>query len=340
MKYVLIDTANLFFRARHVAFRAADEWEKVGYALHITLSAVNKVVNKFGADHVVFALEGRSWRKDVYAPYKRNRSDARAAQTEKEQAEDKLFWETFDHLTKYLAESTNCSVVRNENAEADDIIARWIALHPQDHHVIISSDTDFVQLLAENVDQYNGITDELLTVRGIFDAKGKPVIDKKTKLPKTIPDPQWLLFEKCMRGDTSDNVFSAYPGVRVKGTKNKVGLTEAFEDRNKQGYAWNNLMLQRWTDPDGVEHRVLDDYERNRLLIDLNAQPVEIKQAVDGSIRTMISHKDVGQVGIRFMKFCGKYELVKASESAEQYARWLNETYKGVLDDCSETSNS
>ena len=340
MKYVLIDTANLFFRARHVAFRAADEWEKVGYALHITLSAVNKVVNKFGADHVVFALEGRSWRKDVYAPYKRNRSDARAAQTEKEQAEDKLFWETFDHLTKYLAESTNCSVVRNENAEADDIIARWIALHPQDHHVIISSDTDFVQLLAENVDQYNGITDELLTVRGIFDAKGKPVIDKKTKLPKTIPNPEWLLFEKCMRGDSSDNVFSAYPGVRVKGTKNKVGLTEAFEDRSRQGYAWNNLMLQRWTDPDGVEHRVLDDYERNRLLIDLRAQPVEIKQAVDGSIRGMISHKDVGQVGIRFMKFCGKYELVKASESAEQYARWLNETYKGVLDDCSETSNS
>jgi 5'-3' exonuclease len=340
MKYVLIDTANLFFRARHVAFRAADEWEKVGYALHITLSAVNKVVNKFGADHVVFALEGRSWRKDVYAPYKRNRSDARAAQTEKEQAEDKLFWETFDHLTKYLAESTNCSVIRNENAEADDIIARWIALHPQDHHVIISSDTDFVQLLAENVDQYNGISDELLTIRGIFDARGKPVIDKKTKEPKVIPNPEWLLFEKCMRGDSSDNVFSAFPGVRVKGTKNKVGLTEAFEDRNKQGYAWNNIMLQRWTDPDGAEHRVLDDYERNRTLIDLTAQPVEIKETVDNSIRSMISHKDVGQVGIRFMKFCGKYELVKASESAEQYARWLNETYKGVLDDCSKTGNS
>jgi 5'-3' exonuclease len=340
MKYVLIDTANLFFRARHVAFRAADEWEKVGYALHITLSAVNKVAAKFGADHVVFALEGRSWRKDVYAPYKRNRSDARAAQTEKEQAEDKLFWETFDHLTKYLAESTNCSVIRHENAEADDIIARWIRLHPQDHHTIISSDTDFVQLLAENVDQYNGITDELLTIKGIFDAKGRPVIDKKTKEPKVIPNPKWLLFEKCMRGDSSDNVFSAYPGVRVKGTKNKIGLVEAFADREKQGYAWNNLMLQRWTDHNGLEHRVLDDYERNRLLIDLTAQPVEIKQKVDQAIHEQISHKDVGQVGIRFMKFCGKYELVKASESAEQYARWLNETYKGVLDDCSKTSNS
>jgi hypothetical protein len=33
------------------------------------------------------------------------------------------------------------------------------------------------------------------------------------------------------------------------------------------------------------------------------------------------------------MKFCGKYELNKISESAEQYARWLNETYKGTLDE-------
>ncbi len=45
------------------------------------------------------------------------------------------------------------------------------------------------------------------------------------------------------------------------------------------------------------------------------------------------SHKDVGQVGIHFMKFCGKYELVKISEQAEQYSRWLNETYSGVLND-------
>ena len=339
MNYLLIDTANMFFRARHVAFRASDTWEKIGYALHITLAAVNKVAKKFEADHVIFALEGRSWRKDFYEPYKKNRAVARAALTESEQEEEKLFWETYDNFTKYLADSTNCSVIRHEAAEADDIIARWIALHPQDHHTIVSSDTDFVQLLADNVDQYNGITDELLTIRGIFDAKGKEVIDKKTKQPKTVPDPEWLLFEKCMRGDASDNVFSAYPGVRTKGTKNKVGLQEAYADREAKGYAWNNLMLQRWTDHDGVEHRVLDDYNRNRALIDLRAQPSEVKAYVDAAIREQISHKDVGQVGVRFMKFCGKFELNRVSESAEQYARWLNETYKGVLNDSSQTSS-
>lgn len=316
-----------------MAFRSSDAWEKMGYALHITLSAVNKVYQRFQADHVVFALEGRSWRKDFYPPYKRHRAEARAAQTATEQEEDRLFWETYDNLTKYLSEQTNCSVVRHEAAEADDVIARWIALHPQDQHVIISSDTDFVQLLSEQVEQYNGITDELLTIHGIYDAKGRPVLDKKTKEPKTIPNPEWLLFEKCMRGDASDNVFSAYPGVRTKGTRNRVGLLEAYEDRGHKGYAWNNLMLQRWTDHEGVEHRVLDDYERNRQLIDLTAQPDDVKARVDQAIREQISHKDVGQVGIRFMRFCGKYELVRASEAAEQFSRWLNQTYQGVLDD-------
>ena len=338
MKYVLIDTANMFFRARHGAFRAADSWTKLGFALHVTLMAVNKMAKRFEADHVVFALEGRSWRKDYYKPYKANRAVARGKMTETEAEEDKLFWETYDELTKYLATKTNCSVIRCATAEADDIIARWISLHPQDQHVVISSDSDFVQLLAPNVTQYNGITDELLTLEGIFDAKGKHVNDKKTKQPKTIPDPAWLLFEKCMRGDSSDNVFSAYPGVREKGTKNKVGLREAFGDRDKRGYNWNNLMLQRWTDPEGVEHRVLDDYERNRTLIDLTAQPDNIKNTIDTAIREQISHRDVGQVGVRFMQFCGKYELNKCSDAAEQFGRWLNETYKGVLDDISQTS--
>jgi len=331
MRYVLIDTANMFFRARHTAFRASDPWEKVGVALHTTLMSANKVVKRFEADHVVFALEGRSWRKDHYKPYKANRAVARAALTEAEAEEDKMFWEAFDSLTKYLSERTNCSVVRCATAEGDDIIARWIALHPQDEHIVISSDTDFVQLVAANVKQYNGITDELITTEGIYDAKGRPVVDKKTKEPKQIPDPAWLLFEKCMRGDTSDNVFSAFPGVRTKGTKNKVGLQEAFADRTTKGYNWNNMMLQRWTDHNGEEHRVLDDYERNRQLIDLTHQPQAVKDTVDLAIIEQISHKDIGQVGVRFMQFCGKYDLVRCSENAEGFGRWLNETYKGVL---------
>ena len=331
MKYALIDTANTFFRARHIASRNSDTWEKIGMALHLTLASTNQIVRKFGVDHVVFCLEGRSWRKSFYEPYKKNRIVDTLSQTEAEIEENKMFWETYDVFTAFLREKTNVSVLRHAEAEADDLIARFIHLHPDDEHFIISSDSDYVQLITENVKQYNGVANQLITLDGYFDDKGKIVKDKKTKEPKLLEDPQYLLFKKCMRGDGTDNVFSAYPGVREKGSKNKVGLVEAYADRVKQGYQWNNLLLQRWLDHNGVEHRVREDYERNRILIDLTAQPQDIKDKVDTSIREGVRTTTTPQVGIHFMRFCGKYDLTKISEQAETYAKWLNSPYMGSL---------
>ena len=327
MRYLLVDTANTFFRARHAAHRQADTWDKLGFAIHVTLNSVSKSFRDQKADHVIFCLEGRSWRKDFYTPYKANRAVARAALTETEQEEDKLFWETFDALKDFLANKTNCTVLQHSELEADDLIAGWIQAHPQDHHTIVSSDTDFHQLLADNVNQYNGIADELHTIQGIFDKKGAPVKDKKTKEAKTIPDPKWILFEKCMRGDPTDNVFSAYPGVRRKGSKNKVGLEEAFADKDSKGFAWNNLMLQRWNDHNDIEHKVLDDYYRNVTLVDLSAQPAEIKEKIVETIATGAVPLSRPMVGAQFLKFCGKYDLIKMSEMSDSFVRFLEAPY-------------
>lgn len=327
MKYLIVDTANTFFRARHSASRQSDTWDRVGFAIHVTLASVNKAWREQKADHVVFCLEGRSWRKDFYEPYKKNRAVARAALTEAEAEEDALFWEAFDGLKTFLQERTNCTVLRHESLEADDLVAGWIQAHPNDQHVIVSSDTDFHQLLAENVVQYNGVADELHTLKGIFDKKGQPVIDKKTKLPKQIPDPGFILFEKCMRGDPTDNIFSAYPGVRTKGTKNKVGLTEAYADKDKKGFNWNNLMLQRWTDHNGLEHKVLDDYTRNCTLVDLTAQPDHVKEWIATTIATGAVRLERPQVGTYLLKFCGKYELNKISEQATSFVEFLRASY-------------
>ena len=317
--YIIIDTANCFFRARHVVRGDADI--KIGMALHVTLASIKRAWQDFNGDHVVFCLEGRSWRKDYYAPYKRNRAEARSALTEKEAEEDKLFWETFDKFKEFITDKTNCTVMQNPRLEADDLIAGWIENHPNDNHIIISTDSDFVQLIAPNVKQYNGVAETTTTHEGIFDKKGKRVIDNKTNLPKAIPDPQWLLFEKCMRGDPTDNVFSAYPKIR----KNK--LQEAFEDRKSKGFAWNNMMLQRWVDHNGQEHRVLDDYERNRQLIDLKHQPDDVKEIIVDTIKTNAVRKNIDQVGMRLLKFCGLFDLVKISEQAQSYADPLNAKY-------------
>jgi len=322
--YILLDTANVFFRARHVVRGDIDT--KVGMAIHITLSSLKKAWEDFDGDHVVVCLEGRSWRKDFYEPYKRNRKDARAAMTAKEEEEDRVFWEIFDELKTFLIEKTNVTVLRHERLEADDLIAGWCQNHPNDNHVIISTDGDFAQLIAPNVRQYNGVTSTTITHEGYFDDKGERVIDKKTQTEKPAPNPEWMLFEKCMRGDTSDNVFSAYPGVRKKGTKSKVGLFEAFDDKNTKGFNWNNLMLQRWVDHKGEEHRVIDDYNRNVVLCDLTAQPEEIRQIIDHET-THVEPKDITQVGLRLMKFCAKWDMQKIADQAATFAKPLSARY-------------
>ena len=323
--YILVDTANTFFRARHVVRGDIDT--KVGMALHITLNGVKKAWTDFKADHVVFCLEGRSWRKDYYEPYKRNRQETRDAMTPAQAEEDKVFWEIFDEFKDFVDTKTNCTVMRHPQLEADDLIAGWVQAHPDDNHVIISTDGDFAQLIAPNVKQYNGVSNTTITHEGYFDDKGNPVVDKKTGEPKPAPNPEFMLFEKCMRGDTSDNVFSAYPGVRKKGTKNKVGLTEAFEDKNTKGYNWNNMMLQRWVDHNGDEHRVLDDYQRNVTLCDLTAQPADIREIIKTTIKEHSTPKTISQVGLRLLKFCAKWDMKRISDNVQQYAEPFQARY-------------
>ena len=73
MTHILVDTANTFFRARHVI--RGDTSEKIGMAIHIMFNSIKKAWQDFDGSHVVFCLEGRSFRKDLYAPYKRNRKE-------------------------------------------------------------------------------------------------------------------------------------------------------------------------------------------------------------------------------------------------------------------------
>jgi len=326
MTYILVDTANMFFRARHVV-QGNDIDTKIGMAMHIMFNSINKAWNDFDGSHVVFCLEGRSWRKDVYEPYKRNRKVSADARTPKEKEEDEAFWEAFSEVYDYLEKKSNCTILQHEQCEADDFIARWIQNHPNDKHVIISSDSDFYQLIADNVTQYNGIMNQHITINGIFDDKNKPVMDKKTGEQKQIGDPQYLLFEKCIRGDSSDNIFSAYPGARKKGTKNKIGMMEAYADRESKGFTWNNFMLQRWVDHEDVEHRVLEDYQRNRTLIDLTAQPDDIKDMLDETITNKVNTIPRGQIGLHFLRFCGKWNLQRLSDKASDHSKYLGASY-------------
>tara|TARA_R110001592_G_scaffold24664_1_gene94770 strand:- start:4900 stop:5898 length:999 start_codon:yes stop_codon:yes gene_type:complete len=326
--YILVDSLNMFFRAKHVG-AGKDIDMKIGMAMHIMFNSFKKVWRDFNGSHVVFCLEGRSWRKDFYTPYKANRKVSMDQRTPTQMEDDELYFEAYNDMVEFFKDKTNVTVIRQPESEADDLIATWIQQHPDDNHIIVSTDSDFYQLMAPNVMQYNGTTDQIVSLDGFVDAKtGKRVIDKKTKEEKELPDPSWILFEKCVRGDSSDNVFSAYPGARKKGSKNKTGMLEAYNDMATQGFNYNNFMLQRWVDHEEQEHRVIDDFERNKILIDLTLQPDDIKAKCKAVIEEAKAAPTVNNVGIHFMKFCAKHNLVRMSETPNDYAEILNSGIK------------
>lgn len=319
--FLLIDTMNLMWRAAHVT--RGNTFDRVGLAVHISFNSIVSFASKQDIDHLVFCFEGSSWRKQYDSSYKANRKIAKAKLSQEDIEFQDYLIEVQNDMKDFLENKTNVTVLQHENLEADDLIAGWIQTHSDDNHVILSTDSDFLQLLSDNVSIYNGVDKKYIRSTGIFDEFDRQMKDKNGNL--MFPEnPEYFLFEKIIRGDTSDNIKPAYPGVRKLGTKNKVGIVECFEDRQKQGFAWNTFMNEQWVDHEGETNLVKDKFNHNKLLIDLNNQPDHIKLYMAETISNVYENtKHQKQVGIEFLKFCGKHQLVNLAKYPEKIAKLL-----------------
>jgi 5'-3' exonuclease len=330
--FVIVDLSNLFARCRHVVKRETDPHTKAAVAMALVFRSLSKANREFGLDHIVFAVDSGSWRYAVYPMYKARRKMHRLEKSTSEQEEDQIFYDYLNKLIEYLDKKTKCTVLKERNIEGDDFVARFVQLYPDDNHIIISADSDFIQLLSPTVKIYDGVNERLVTTKGVFDSHGHNLEFKiepgsgKIKILKPndafVPEDEWwkkALFVKLIRGDSGDGVFSAYPGITYKGTTKRIGILQAWEDRKDKGYHWNNFMLQEWkkfkgTGSDGEvikeNVRVIDEFKINESLIDLTKQPEEIKKIMDRVIANAIN-KDVSvkNVGFDFLKFCNQYDL-------------------------------
>lgn len=340
--FIHTDGSNLFYRQIKMVNPALGIDSAIGMALHMILQSMKKEYLKWNGTHVVFHMEGRSWRKGVYPDYKGDRKLKFAEQTVKEQEDHGILVEAFDDLVNYLAEKTNVTVLQNANAEADDLIAVFIEAHPDDQHILISSDSDFFQLLAyPNVMLYDPVKDIQIKQDGVFDDYGNRLSfvltsDAKIKAggkdPHFVCEPEWYnyaLFLKCVRGDKTDNIFSAYPGVREKGTKKSIGIREAYADRDNKGYNWNNFMMCKFTHHDGTQHTVRDDFNFNESLIRLDKIPEDIKIGCLVTIAETTGVKSVpaADIGFGFSKFCGRWQLTKIGNTLADFMPMLKSKY-------------
>jgi 5'-3' exonuclease len=342
--YVIVDVHNLFHRAKHIG--QGDAATKAGMALQIAFNSFRKMWREFKATHIVVAIDKSSWRKEVYPEYKAHRRVQEALRSKSEREEDEFYFDTMKLFLEFLKTRTNVTILEAPGCEADDFVARWIDLHPNDQHIIMSGDSDFYQLLADNVKIYDGVKNWTISKTEVLDDKGKPATKERTvtekiegktgkirevkkKVVESIspPDPEYELFKKIIRGDASDNIMSAKPGVRENGSSKKPGIKEAYDDRHGRGYDWTLFMQDEWEDHEGNMVKVQDAYKRNQQLIDLRSQPEEIKELLDSVILEAVQKPKKSGVGIYFLKFCDQMNLPNIAKNPNEYATLLQASY-------------
>lgn len=304
MKYLILDMSNLLWRAYHANIKESkgvDDEDFYNLGIHVGLQTMHTVYKKFSPCKAVLAFDRPNWRKaytqdeQLAVTSKVYKGHRRENLTESEKKRFERFLEYIRELEQFFRDQTATIVMSRELLEADDLIAGFVQYHPDDEHIIVSSDKDFIQILRHDNCQ-------------LYD----PIGEKYRSLDDWDGDADLFMFEKCLRGDIGDNVQSAYPRVR------KTKIRKAFEDP----YERTNMMHHKWTDQNGKEYNVGDLFKENELLMDLEKQPEEIRDLI---METVVDAKSCGHFKFfNFVKFLGEHNLKKISESAETYVDMLS----------------
>lgn len=264
---VIIDLSNVTFVTHFSVLKKTKNFNQ-NYLIFKTINFIKKIAKEYKADGVLVACDSPNvWRRDVYPSYKAHRKETRDPYYDDVK-------EAMIIIKDFFNENTSIPALSVERAEADDIIA-VATQQSNERTVIISSDKDFVQLLHnDNVVLYSPSQKE----------------ERKSE------DIAFDLFEKCIRGDTGDNIKSAYPRVR------KTVLQEAWEDDYKM------INLMETVTKQG--NKVKDSYEFNKSLIDLTQQPDYIKLNITKSLENLTINKYKSNDVLRFI---GKHDMKNIS---------------------------
>jgi 5'-3' exonuclease len=232
---LVLDLSNLSYISVHYQQRNNQELTPE-LVLDSMTQFLRQLYRYFAPNKVIFACDSHYyWRKDIFQEYKAHRPETALKQVVKQAIKE--FKQKNAHLCIELV-----------GFEADDIIYGVSQYLPDSRITIVSSDGDFVQLISERVRVYDPM--------------------RRTYRPKP-KHPEFELFVKCIRGDKSDNIPSAYPHV----TKKK--LQNAFA---------NEAILEKLLQTKLGEVEVAELYYRNRQLIDLSYIPDHLKQQLKDHI--------------------------------------------------------
>lgn len=247
---ILVDLNGVVFSAISIQLRK----EKISEDLlrHMTLNSLRSYRAKWAQEYgeLILCSDSRHyWRRDIFPYYKAHRKTDREASG--------LDWATIfasmDNIKKELRETFPYKFIEVDGAEADDIIAAIIfsmfgkdadPLGEVEKVLILSGDTDFVQLHNPQVQQYDPV--------------------RKKWIKNHLGDR--YLVEHIIEGDRSDGI----PNIRS--ADNTLAI------KSRQGVITKKFI--ETFDLASAETEVIRNYRRNEMLIDLTMTPGPLKAKI------------------------------------------------------------
>ena len=218
-----------------------------GLVRHMILNSLRMYNVKFRKEYgeMVLACDGgNTWRRQAFPQYKANRK--------KNRAESGLDWKEFyrllDMVREEIRENLPYRMVHLQGLEADDVIATLVEQTQEfgkhEPVMIISSDTDFVQL-----HRYSNVRQ--------FSPMNKAFVKEK--------DPVRFMREHILRGDTGD------------GVPNILSKDDVFVSGSRQTPLRAKVVDEWISNWDTLEKHMTEEqyrcFQRNRTLIDLSQIP-------------------------------------------------------------------
>jgi DNA polymerase I len=239
-RLLLIDGHNLLFKA---FFGIPEKLNAEGKCVHGVFGFISMTVNiirKTTPTHVlvVFDPEETPSRTETYAPYKSNRKDYSSL------PDNENPFTQLKSIKKGL-DAIGIKFCEQSGAEADDLIASYTGL-PDFQTVIVSSDTDFFQLVNRQtiVYHYHSRNPVFYNIEAVTAKFG-------------IPPARYLEY-KALVGDKSDNIS----GVRGIGPKNALKVL----NNERQLTPEEQTILQRNVDLIRLNAKVVRPYEPEHLV--------------------------------------------------------------------------
>ena len=243
---LLIDSNNFFLR--HFFSKIINpnspvpEWDLFKF---ITVDHIISYVWKFKATEVILAIDDtNSWRKLLYPNYKYSRKLNR----EKSEIDWGKFFEVYHKYLAEIQESLPFKVLKVNGCEADDVIG----ILTSSPSTIISSDSDFNQLISKSIKVFNPFTQKYVEKIDNFVNIACLQGQKKDDIPNILTPLDWDVTSKVRRP-----IFGEKKAQKI--------LTEGLGSWLKENSLEKRFQIQKTlidlgSIPKAIEKRIMDAY--------------------------------------------------------------------------------